>query len=55
LIHKPNRQNLAFKKELLESGKIQPVIDRQYTLSEVPEGVRYLDGGNHQSKVVITM
>ena len=42
-------------KELLESGKVKPVIDRCYPLSEVPEALRYLEEGHARGKVVITV
>ena len=42
-------------KELLEAGKVKPVIDRCYPLSEVPEAFRYLEEGHAQGKVVITV
>ena len=45
---------LAVLKELLETGKVTPVIDRTYPLSEVPEAIRYLVDGDVQGKVVIT-
>ena len=51
---KPNK-DLAFIIELFESGKLVPVIDRQYRLSEVPEAIRYLGEGHARGKVVITM
>jgi len=51
---KPN-QDLAFMKELIEAGKIKPVIDRRYTLSEVPEALRYYGEGHARGKVVITV
>ncbi len=54
LIYKPNK-DLAFMKELLEAGKVVPLIDRRYPLSEVPEAVRYLREGHAQGKVVITL
>ena len=40
-------------KELLESGKLTPVIDRTYPLSEVPEAMRYLQGGRARGKIII--
>jgi NADPH:quinone reductase-like Zn-dependent oxidoreductase len=46
---------LAVLKELLEAGKITPVIDRTFPLSEVPEAIRYLESGQTQGKVVITV
>jgi len=54
LIYKPNK-DLAFMKELLEAGKVVPVIERRYPLSEVPEAVRYLGEGHAQGKVAITL
>ena len=52
---KPNKKDLVFIKELLEAGKVVPVIDRTYPLSEVPEAIRYLEAGHAKGKVVITM
>ena len=46
---------LVVLKELIEAGKITPVIDRTFPLSEVPEAIRYLESGQVQGKVVITM
>jgi NADPH:quinone reductase-like Zn-dependent oxidoreductase len=54
-IKKPNKKDLVFMKELLEAGKIKPVIDRCYPLSEVPEAIRYLEEGHAQGKVIITV
>jgi NADPH:quinone reductase-like Zn-dependent oxidoreductase len=42
-------------KELLEAGKVVPVIDRHYPLSEVAEAIRYLEEGHAKGKVIITM
>ena len=52
---KPNQKDLALMKELLESGKVVPVIDRRYPLSEVAEAIRYLEERHAQGKVVITV
>ena len=52
---KPNQKDLVFMKELLEAGKVIPVIDRHYPLSEVPEALRYYGEGHAQGKVVITV
>jgi len=52
---KPNQKDLAFMKELLEAGKVVPVIDRRYPLNEVAEAVRYYGEGHAQGKVVITV
>jgi NADPH:quinone reductase-like Zn-dependent oxidoreductase len=48
-----NKKDLLLMKELLEAGKVAPVIDRCYPLSEVPEAIRYLEEGHAQGKVVI--
>jgi NADPH:quinone reductase-like Zn-dependent oxidoreductase len=50
-----NQKDLVFLKELIEAGKIAPVIDRSYPLSEVPEAFRYLKAGHARGKVVITL
>jgi NADPH:quinone reductase-like Zn-dependent oxidoreductase len=52
---KPNQKDLVFMKELLEAGKVVPVIDRRYPLSEVAEALRYLEEGHARGKVVITV
>jgi NADPH:quinone reductase-like Zn-dependent oxidoreductase len=52
---KSNQKDLTFMKELLEAGKVVPVIDRCYPLSEVPEALRYLGAGHARGKVVITV
>jgi NADPH:quinone reductase-like Zn-dependent oxidoreductase len=51
----PNNEDLVVLKELIESGKLTPVIDRTYPLSETPEAFRYLDKGHARGKVVITV
>ena len=52
---KVNQKDLAYLKELLEAGKVVPVIDRRYPLSETAEALRYLGAGHARGKVVITM
>jgi len=52
---KVNQKDLVFIKELLEAGKVRPVIDRRYPLSGVPEALRYLGERHAQGKVVITL
>jgi NADPH:quinone reductase-like Zn-dependent oxidoreductase len=54
-VNKENHEDLLVLKELTESGKITPVIDRTYPLSEVPEAMRYLEAGHARGKVVITV
>ncbi len=52
---KPSQKDLVFLKELIEAGKVVPVIDKQYSLSETPEALRYLGEGHARGKVVITV
>jgi NADPH:quinone reductase-like Zn-dependent oxidoreductase len=54
LMHKPNK-GLADLTQLLESGKVAPVVDRCFPLSQVPEAIGYLGEGNARGKVVITV
>lgn len=51
---KPNK-DLSYMLELIDSGKVVPVIDKRYPLSEVPEALRYLGEGHARGKVVITV
>jgi len=50
-----NKDDLAVLRELLETGKVTPVIDRTYPLGEVAEAIRYLEEGHASGKVAITM
>jgi NADPH:quinone reductase-like Zn-dependent oxidoreductase len=50
-----NKKDLVFLKDLLEAGKVVPVIDRRYPLRDVAEALRYLGQGHAQGKVVITV
>lgn len=50
-----NKEDHAFLSGLLEAGKIVPVVDRRYPLSQVPEALRYLGEGHARGKVVITV
>jgi NADPH:quinone reductase-like Zn-dependent oxidoreductase len=52
---KPNQKDLVFMKDLLETGKVIPVIDRRYPLREVPEALRYIGEGHARGKVVVNM
>jgi len=54
-VAKPNQKDLVFMKELLEAGKVVPVIDRRYPLGETAEAIRYLEAGHAKGKVVITV
>jgi NADPH:quinone reductase-like Zn-dependent oxidoreductase len=55
LAMKPNKKDLVFMKELLEAGKVAPVVDRRYPLSEVAEAIRYLEEGHARGKVAIAV
>ena len=55
VLARPNQEDLACMKELLEAGKVIPVIDRCYPLSETAEAIRYLEAGHARGKVVITV
>ena len=52
---KPNTHDLQFLKELIEDGKVKPVIGRIFPLREAPEAMRSLDEGHAQGKVVIAI
>jgi NADPH:quinone reductase-like Zn-dependent oxidoreductase len=54
-VAKPNQKDLVIMKELLEAGKVKPVIDRCYPLNEVADALQYLEEGHAQGKVVITV
>jgi NADPH:quinone reductase-like Zn-dependent oxidoreductase len=55
LSHNTNDKDLVFVKELLQAGKVVPVIDRRYPLSEVAEALRYYGERHARGKVVITV
>ena len=50
-----NQKDLTILGDLMQAGKVKPVIDRTYKLSEVPEAIRYLEQGHARGKVVITL
>jgi NADPH:quinone reductase-like Zn-dependent oxidoreductase len=52
---KPNQRDLVCMKELLEEGKVVPVIERRYPLGETAEALRYVGEGHARGKVVITV
>jgi NADPH:quinone reductase-like Zn-dependent oxidoreductase len=52
---KPTRQDLAFVKDLLEAGKLVPVVERCYPLSKTAEALRYLEKGHARGKLVISV
>ena len=55
MLQRANQKDLMYMKELLEAGKVKPVIDRCYKLSEIPEALRYFEEGHAQGKIVITV
>ena len=50
-----NNKDLSILADLMQTGKVKPVIDRTYTLSQLPEAMRYLEEGHARGKVVITV
>jgi NADPH:quinone reductase-like Zn-dependent oxidoreductase len=50
-----NREDMAFLSELLESGKITPVVERRYELGEIATALRYLGEGHAQGKLVLSV
>lgn len=52
---KINKDDLILIKELMQSGKVTPVIDRHYKLTEIREAIHYLEEGHARGKVVITL
>lgn len=51
----PNHEDLLVLKELVESGKLRPVVDRTYPLSETSQALRHIEGGHARGKVVVTL
>jgi NADPH:quinone reductase-like Zn-dependent oxidoreductase len=52
---RPDNEDLTIMRELMRTGKVTPVIDRRYSLREVPEAIRYLQEGHARGKVIITL
>ncbi len=50
---KPGKDDLMLMRDLMKAGKVTPLIDRHYSLTEVPEAIRYLETGHARGKVVI--
>ena len=50
-----NKDDLGVLRDLMQSGKVKPVIDRTYPLSQVPEAITYLEAGHARGKVVIAV
>jgi NADPH:quinone reductase-like Zn-dependent oxidoreductase len=54
-VSRENHEDMIVLKELIEAGKVTPIVDRTYPLSDVPEAIRYLREGQARGKVVITV
>lgn len=55
LVHKPNHHDQLVWKELIEAGRVKPVIDRQYSLNDAAEAFKYFGEGRAKGKVVVCM
>jgi len=52
---RPSKEDLSIMHDLMKAGKVTPVIDKRYSLSEVPEAIRFVEEGHARGKVVITL
>jgi len=50
-----NQKDLTILGEMMQSGKLKPIIDRTYKLSEVPAAIAYVEEGHARGKVIITV
>lgn len=55
LLMRPNQPDLVLLKDLIEKGTVKPVIERRYTLGDVPEVVRYIEEGHARGKLTVTV
>jgi NADPH:quinone reductase-like Zn-dependent oxidoreductase len=55
VLAQPSQQDLLYLKELIEAGKVMPVIDQRFSLPEVADAIRYLEAGHAKGKVVIAV
>lgn len=55
ILAKPTKNDLIFLKDLLEAGKLKPIIDRRYSLEQVPDAIRYLEEGHVKGKLIINV
>ena len=55
LLTRRSVEDLSILRDLMQAGKVAAVIDRTYTLGQVPEAIRYLEEGHARGKVVITL
>jgi NADPH:quinone reductase-like Zn-dependent oxidoreductase len=54
-INKERSADLQYLTELIDAGKVTPIIDRTYPLRQTPEAIRYLEEGHSRGKIVITV
>jgi len=54
LLARPNREDLQFLADLMETGRLTPVIERQYSLTDTGDAIRYLESGRVRGKLVVT-
>jgi len=54
-VAKITKEDLVFLQELVEAGKVRPVVDRRYELSDAPDALQYLGEGHARGKVVISV
>jgi len=54
-LSKPNHADLVVLKELVEAGKLRPVVDRTYPLARTPEVLAHIESGHARGKVVVTL
>ena len=55
LLTRPSPRDLLFLKDLIETGKVKPVIDRRFALGEVPKAIQYVEDGHSRGKVVVLL
>jgi NADPH:quinone reductase-like Zn-dependent oxidoreductase len=55
LLARPNHADLMLLKDFIESGKMKPVVERRYTLGDVPDAIRYIEEGHARGKVIVTV
>ena len=53
LIHKPSKEDQDFLRDLYVAGKLVPIIDKRYSLSQVSEAINYLGEGQAKGKVIV--
>jgi NADPH:quinone reductase-like Zn-dependent oxidoreductase len=55
LVMKPDKEDLTYLKELIETGKVSPVIDKSYPLNELAQALQYYAEGRSRGKVIVTI